>query len=278
MFGYENVTAAAAASCVESAQSVQTPWQELTTVGRCVSARPLRERTAPAGGADGKMTEVRWSIEHEELIVGVVIAREVTVAESGPDLSRQIDEVAGERASGWPPPDVKKAVRDLLRGRGYKPAGRGKPASEYLAGVAKRGDFPRINNVVDINNLLSLRTGWPMSALDLDRAQASAEALEIRYGREAERYVFNSVGQEIDLKGLLGVARAGGEMVGNPVKDAMAAKTDEATRNVVGAIYTSRQLASERQVASVATEYAELLERYAGAAETRVVVLPGGST
>lgn len=220
------------------------------------------------------MIQVRWSIENAELIVGVVTGREITVAPSGPDLSRRIDDVVGQRASDWPPPDVKKAVRDLLRGRGYRPAGRGKPASEYLAGVAKRGEFPRINNVVDINNLLSLRTGWPMSALDLDRALASSEALEIRYGREGERYVFNSVGQEIDLTGLLGVARAGGEMVGNPVKDAMAAKTDEATRNVVAAIYATRQLTSESEVTAVATEYARLLERHAGAAATDVVVLP----
>ena len=42
------------------------------------------------------------------------------------------DARAPVRAPAW----VKATVRDLFRHRGYRPTGRGKPSSEYLAGAA----------------------------------------------------------------------------------------------------------------------------------------------
>ncbi len=58
---------------------------------------------------------------------------------------------------------VKSAVRDLLRAGGYKPSGRSKPASEYLAAAAAKGEFPRINALVDACNVVSLHAGLPIS-------------------------------------------------------------------------------------------------------------------
>ena len=40
-------------------------------------------------------------------------------------------------------------VRDLLRAGGFKPAGRSKPASEYLVRAAGEGKLAGINLVVD---------------------------------------------------------------------------------------------------------------------------------
>ena len=100
----------------------------------------------------------------------------------------------------FPPPTVKTGIRKMLKRGGFSPSGRNKPASEYLAQTAREGRFPAINNLVDINNLVSLEHGLPISMLDLDVA---GEAIEIRYGRAGEKYVFNSMGQEIDLEGLI---------------------------------------------------------------------------
>src|SRR3712207_7695492 len=50
------------------------------------------------------------------------------------------------------------ALPILLRNGGFRPSGRNKPASEYLAQAAREGRFPRINNLVDVNNLVSLRS------------------------------------------------------------------------------------------------------------------------
>src|SRR4051812_32529572 len=45
---------------------------------------------------------------------------------------------------------VRSAVRDLLRHGGYKPTGRGKPASEYLVRAATEGQLSSINLAVDV--------------------------------------------------------------------------------------------------------------------------------
>lgn len=222
------------------------------------------------------MTPVTWSLDHPDLLVGLVEAVDLRVRPSDAALAEAIDSaVARAEAAPWPPEDVRREVRDLLRRGGFKPTGRSKPASEYLAAAAAGGTFPRINNLVDINNLLSLKTGWPMSILDLDRAAAGPEGLELRYGRAGETYVFNAAGQAIDVGGLVCLAVHGGAPLGNPVKDAMVAKTVPETTRVLGILWTSRKVAGEGEVRAVAEEMAALLVRHAGAARTEVLVIPG---
>ena len=50
---------------------------------------------------------------------------------------------------------VRAAVRDMLRVGGYKPTGRGKPASEYLVRAAAEGVLAPINLAVDVCNAVS---------------------------------------------------------------------------------------------------------------------------
>ena len=56
----------------------------------------------------------------------------------------------GATAPVAPSDAIKTDVRALLRHGGYKPAGRGKPASEYLAAAVTEGRFPAINLAVDM--------------------------------------------------------------------------------------------------------------------------------
>src|SRR5262245_64895060 len=63
---------------------------------------------------------------------------------------------------------VRAEVRQLLRHSGFKPAGRSKPASEYLHAVQCEGRFPAINAAVDTCNIVSLHSGLPISLVDLD--------------------------------------------------------------------------------------------------------------
>src|SRR5688572_30359359 len=65
--------------------------------------------------------------------------------------------------------DLRGAVRDVLRHGGYKPTGRGKPASEYLVRAAENGGLRSINAAVDACNVVSLHSGFPISVVDLDR-------------------------------------------------------------------------------------------------------------
>ena len=58
---------------------------------------------------------------------------------------------------------IRQQMRDVLRHGGYKPTGRGKPASEYLVRAAEEGRLGSINAAVDVCNAVSLHSGLPVS-------------------------------------------------------------------------------------------------------------------
>lgn len=158
--------------------------------------------------------------------------------------------VAGLRPdapSPLPPPDdtLRAAVRDLLRHGGFKPTGRSKPASEYLARASAEGTLGAINLAVDVCNVVSLHSGFPISVVDLDRARAP-----FRVGIAAPdmRYIFNVSGQEIDIGGLLCLHDADGPCA-NAVKDAQRSKTTADTTRTVSVVWGTRAHAARVEAA-----------------------------
>ena len=133
---------------------------------------------------------------------------------------------------------VRGAIRALLRHGGYKPSGRGKPASEYLIGAAAEARFPSINPLVDVCNLVSLHSGLPISVVDLDLTRGD---LALIVCPEGTQYIFNPSGQSIDASGLLALCDAEGA-AGTPVKDAQRTKTSAATRSTISIVWGSSAL------------------------------------
>jgi DNA/RNA-binding domain of Phe-tRNA-synthetase-like protein len=216
-------------------------------------------------------TPLSMEVSDADLLVGVVEARGVPQGPASAALAADIDAALAKRAGAEPQPTARTAaIRDLLRKGGYKPTGRGKPASEYLVQAAARGEFPRISHVVDALNLVSLESGLPISLLDTDLAMQGATGLVVRLGRAGEKYVFNASGQEIDVAGLLCVARPDGAALGNAVKDSMTSKTTPATRNVIAVVWASRRASDAAGLSAVC---ADLARRIGG--ETSVRVLTG---
>jgi DNA/RNA-binding domain of Phe-tRNA-synthetase-like protein len=155
--------------------------------------------------------------------------------------------------------ELRKAVRDLLRHGGYKPTGRGKPASEYLVRAAGEGKLGSINLAVDACNVVSLHSGLPISVVDLDRV---VEPLRVGLAGEGASYVFNPTGQEIKVEGLLCLHDAGGPCA-NAVKDSQRTKTSEATSRTLSLVWGTSAYADLTERAT--RWYRDLLER-AGAA------------
>jgi DNA/RNA-binding domain of Phe-tRNA-synthetase-like protein len=148
---------------------------------------------------------------------------------------------------------VRAAVRELLRHGGYKPTGRGKPASEYLVRAAGEGQLGSINAAVDACNAVSLHSGLPVSVVDLDRAAAP---LRIAIAPPGTRYLFNASGQEIDIAGLIVLADAAGPCAG-PVKDSHRTKTHAGTTRTLSVIWGTRALPGRS--AAAAAWYRDLL-------------------
>ena len=198
----------------------------------------------------------------EGLAVGVVVARGCSVAAAPAALVAELDATI---AAGSPNAEARKGpVRDMLRHGKYKPTGRGKPACEYLLKSALEGRFPRINNLVDALNLVSLRSSLPISVLDLGRTGCTS--FVVRRGHEGESFVFNAAGQTIDLRDLLLVAgRDGDTAFANPVKDSMASKLTDASRDVLAVIYAPTAL--QEAAAQATRALAEGFGAWGGAAE-----------
>ena len=129
--------------------------------------------------------------------------------------------------------EVRTAIRDLLRHGGYKPTGRGKPASEYLARAAGEGKLGPINAAVDVGNVVSLHSGLPISVVDVHQLRAP---VRVDLAPAGTRYVFNASGQEIDLEGLLCLFDAEGPCA-NAVKDSTRTKTSEVTTTTLTLVW-----------------------------------------
>lgn len=219
-------------------------------------------------------TNVELLIEDPDLLVGLVEGEGIHVGSSGPEFLRTIETLVDRRREeDFPPLDFRTKIRKLLRRGGFQPSGRNKPASEYLARAAEAGNYPFHSNVVDVCNYVSLLSGLPISILDIDRAVGEAGRLVVRLGKEKESYVFNPAGQEIDIAGLICVARITGEALGNPVKDSMKSKVHVGTTRVLGVVYGSRCAVSEEEMRNHLDLFADLLRESAGAASTGTTIL-----
>jgi len=223
-----------------------------------------------------ELTRLRVELNGYSSRLGLVHFERVQVQESPPALLNEVSRLTGDYlARGVEmPEEYVKGVRGLLRQGGFKPSGRNRPASEYLLrDLQETGEFKFISNLVDINNLLSLKHFLPMSALDADRFTGDPH---LRLGYEKERYVFNPSGQELDLTGLIVIADYYGgasRALGSPIKDSMAGKLTESTRSALAVVYSHPQLTPEHTMEEILAEWCELARKHASGAgfHTRVV-------
>ncbi|MAG55760.1 MAG: hypothetical protein CMJ83_05675 [Planctomycetes bacterium] len=151
--------------------------------------------------------------------------------------------------------EVRASVRKLLRYGGYRPTGRGKPASEYLLRAAGDGSLGSINLAVDACNAVSLHSGLPISVVDQDLAN---EPFRIGIADEGAEYVFNATGQVIRLTGLLCLHDVEGPCA-NGVKDAQRTKTHDGTTRTLNVVWGTSALSG--RTAETVAWYHDLLCR-----------------
>jgi DNA/RNA-binding domain of Phe-tRNA-synthetase-like protein len=154
-----------------------------------------------------------------------------------------------------PSDEVKTAVRDLFRVAGYKPTGRGKPASEYLVRAVSEGRLATINPAVDVCNAVSYHSGLPISVVDTG---LSRPPYRIELAGEDGRYVFNRSGQEIRFEGLFCLYDSEGPCA-NGVKDSQRTKTSDRTTGTLTVIWGTTALPGRTAIAR--DWYLEMLHR-----------------
>ncbi len=157
--------------------------------------------------------------------------------------------------------DVRKAVRDLFRVAGYKPTGRGKPASEYLVRAVSESRLSSINPAVDTCNAVSYHSGLPISVVD---AELALPPYRIGLAGEDGRYIFNRSGQEIRFEGLFCLYDSEGPCA-NGVKDSQRTKTGDGTTATLTVIWGTTALPGRTEAAR--DWYLRLLHRLGAGTE-----------
>lgn len=209
-------------------------------------------------------------IPREDLAIGILTAENIDFTKQQSLLNDRLDsllEIRSQNGLNQQEELFRKESRNILRNGRYSPTGRGKPASEYLLRSAQNRQFPRINSVVDINNYLSLKYMAPVSVWDTDLA--SSNEYYFRLGKEEESYIFNSAGQELKLKDLIcGVAKndcfnqvkgqPNERPIVTPIKDCLATKTNDKTKNIALAVYFPLKAADQSHLKDIIEESREL--------------------
>ncbi len=189
-----------------------------------------------------------------EALPGLVVA---ALAADFPQPLGALGALPVPAAPGEASAELRTAVRDMLRQKGYRPTGRGKPSSEYLANALAEGRWPQINAAVDAGNHVSLATGLPISVVDRDLVRG---ALSVATCGEGSAYVFNASGQTIDLAGLVCLHDGEGPCA-NAVKDAQRTKTKPETTRVLAVVWgcdAGGPGRTERAAAALADAFARL--------------------
>lgn len=158
---------------------------------------------------------------------------------------------------------VIEATREAYRSCGKDPS-RYRPSAEALRRRLLRGlELYRIDTLVDIINLVSLRTGHSIGGFDADKI--AGNALELGVGRAGE--AFEGIGRgALNIEGLpVYRDREGG--IGTPTSDHERTKMDLGTRHILAIVNGYNGEAGLQEAAEMILD---LLQKYASASAGRV--------
>ncbi len=170
--------------------------------------------------------------------LGLVEAQEVQVKKEEPrfdelfnDLVKEIQQEFAQKPLSSN--EIISHVRRLYRRVGWEPT-RYRPSSEALARrILQNKGWYRINNLVDLGNLVSARVHLPMGLYDLDKIQGQ---IWLDVGKANERYQGISR-HEIHADGKL-ILRDDVGIFGNPTADSRRTSINEETRNILAVFFT----------------------------------------
>ena len=155
------------------------------------------------------------------------------------------------------------ATREAYKRCGKDPS-RYRPSAEALRRRLMRGlELYRIDTLVDLINLVSLRTGHSIGGFDADKIQG--EQLELGIGKADES--FEGIGRgPLNIEGLPVYRDALGG-IGTPTSDHERTKMDVQTRHILAIINGYN---GEEGLQEAAEMTQDLLRKYAGAAEVSI--------
>ena len=169
-------------------------------------------------------------------------------------------EQARERFADMPLAEhpVAAGVRRLFKSLGMDPS-RYRPSAEALVRRALKGqDLYHINCIVDINNICSIESLFPLGVYD--RAHINGD-VDIRLGTSDD--IYQGIGREINVAGKLVSADSQGAF-GSPIADSARTKVTEDTHEILVLLYAPPD-AEDNAVRDTLEHFMELAGAHAGA-------------
>jgi DNA/RNA-binding domain of Phe-tRNA-synthetase-like protein len=196
--------------------------------------------------------------------LGIVEGHGVTVESLHPDLTKLLDEVCARKQKEFTVESLAeaepiRAIRSLFRSWGMDPS-KYRPASEALLRRVVQGKgLYRVSNVVDVGNLISIETGWPLGCYERSRID---EPVVFRHGLVGENY--EGIGKKTwNLEGRPVLADPAGPF-GSPISDSTRSMITESAKDVVIVIYIPEK-SPDAAAESAMKRLGERLAAFAGA-------------
>jgi len=153
---------------------------------------------------------------------------------------------------------VAGGVRRLFKSAGIDPS-RYRPSGEALVRRILKGQgLYHINCIVDINNICSIESLFPLGAYDREHIIGD---VNIRLGASDE--VYRGIGKEINIAGKLVSADSEGAF-GSPIADSDRTKISEDTQEILVLLYAPGST-EDGEIRNTLNRFADLAGEYAGA-------------
>lgn len=200
--------------------------------------------------------------------VGAAIYATVQNSEHNDSLWREIDAFIKELVSSTRVEDIKLQPAIAATREGYKRCGkdpgRYRPSAEALRRRLVRGlSLYQIDTLVDVVNLVSLRSGYSIGGFDVDKIQG--ESLELGIGRIGE--IYEGIGRGILNIDGLPVYRDSIGGIGTPTSDNERTKLNMRTKHILTIINGYNGL---NNLSAAVGLMKELLIKYASATEITI--------
>jgi len=204
------------------------------------------------------------------------VTADVLTRSTSPELEQEL-RVCEERILNLPEPKTVLespailATRSAYKALGKDPARYRGSAEALLRRVIADKGLPRVNNVVDIINVVSVESRLPIGLYDLQHVQGD---ILFRAGRAGETY--KGIGKyDLNLEGLPVFCDALGPH-GSPTSDSERTMVTEATRQVLGIIisFGGSSPGSSSGLHAAADRLATLLREHASAENADVALVP----
>lgn len=200
--------------------------------------------------------------------VGAAIYATVQNSEHNDSLWREIDAFIKELVPSTRVEDIKLQPAIAATREGYKRCGkdpgRYRPSAEALRRRLVRGlSLYQIDTLVDVVNLVSLRSGYSIGGFDVDKIQG--ESLELGIGRIGE--IYEGIGRGILNIDGLPVYRDSIGGIGTPTSDNERTKLNMRTKHILTIINGYNGL---ENLSATVELMKELLIKYASATEITV--------